>query len=321
MRIDRWAVLAFALVAGPALAEPLIGPSVGNADLLTAEGNRLYNEKAYDKAAESFLKAARANPAAPAALLGLGRSYLGAKQLARACVAYRAYVKGATDTVERAKAQSELELCERQLKGARGQPKDPTPRYVEKKAAFFAALDAGSLLGSGSASEVLKALLKDGYVGVDLADMGGKLSAAANSAAEELHARALKKEKLSADALRSAKALYQLAVDTASPPQHAARAAFLEGLAELQAGKPKPAEVKFAEAAKADPSVTDYTFYRAIALHRAGDSSAALKLLEAELPRDVRTATLRAALAVNHSPEVGAAELEKLLFSRRYAAP
>ncbi len=321
MRSDLAALVLCAALCTPALAEPLIGPSVGNADLLIAEGNNLYNQKKYDKAAESFLKATRANPTAVAALLGLGRSFLGAKQVMKACLAYRAYVKGAPDTPERAKAQAEQELCDRQLKTAKKQPADPTPRYVEKKAAFFSALDSKQLLGPGSASEELRGLLKDGYVGVDLADMAGKLSAAANAAAEELHARALKKEKLSADALRSAKALYQLAVDTASPPQHQARASFLEGLAELQAGKPKLAEPKFAEAAKADPSVKDYTFYRAVALQKGGDADAALKLLETELPTDPRTGVLRAALAVSHSAEAGATELEKLLFSKRYGGP
>ena len=44
----------------------------------------------------------------------------------------------------------------------------------------------------------------------------------------------------------------------------------------------------------------------------------ALKVLEAELKDDPRTAVLRAALALGDSPQAGANELEKLLFSTRY---
>ena len=42
------------------------------------------------------------------------------------------------------------------------------------------------------------------------------------------------------------------------------------------------------------------------------------KVLEAELKDDPRTVVLRASVALGDSPEAGAAELEKLLFSTRY---
>jgi len=49
-------------VPSAAPAEPLVGRAVGNADLLIAEGTRLYNEGAYDQARDRFLKATRVAP-------------------------------------------------------------------------------------------------------------------------------------------------------------------------------------------------------------------------------------------------------------------
>ena len=94
--------------------------------------------------------------------------------------------------------------------------------------------------------------------------------------------------------------------------------AFLDGLAELNEKSWKKAETHFAEAAKSDPENKEYVFFKGLALVQAGERAAALKILEAELKDDPRTAVLRAALALSDSPGSGATELEKLLFTTRY---
>src|SRR5687768_3073899 len=106
--------LLLALTPVAAVAEPLVGPSVGNAEALVAEGTSLYNQKDFPAAADAFLKATRANPRHLPAYLSLARSLLAARKLAQACYAYRAFVRGG-DSPDRQKAESELELCERQL--------------------------------------------------------------------------------------------------------------------------------------------------------------------------------------------------------------
>ncbi|MHB8874713.1 MAG: tetratricopeptide repeat protein [Myxococcaceae bacterium] len=312
-------VLASLLAASAAGAEPLVGPSVGNADVLLSEGSKLYNRKQPAKAADAFLKATRANPAAVQAYLQLARSHLAAKQLMRACYEYRAYLKAASESPERKKAQGESELCERQLKGAKGQPPDPAPRYVELRAAFFAALEKKELLGPSSASEALRSLVTEGFVGTELGDMASKLHAAALEAAGALHARALAREAVTTDALKTVRPLYQLCADVGpAPAEAAARSAFLDGLAAFQGGDYTQAEALFAEASKAEPAAKEYRYYRAMALFRGGDRKAALDAMEADLPDDPRTAVLRVALALGTSPETGAAELERLLFTKRY---
>ena len=317
---SRFALAASGLVlSATVLAQPLVGPSVGNADVLLSEGSKLYNQKQPAKAADAFLKATRANPAAVQAYLQLARSHLAAKQLTRACYEYRAYLKAAAETPERKKAQGESELCDRQLKGAKGQPPDPAPGYVEQRAAFFAALEKKSLLGPASASETLRALVKDGFVGVELGDMAAKLQAAAVETADGVHKRALAREPVTADELKTARPLYQLAADVGlAPADQGAKSAFLDGLSSFQGGDYKQAEAQFADAAKAEPASKEYKYYRAMALFRGGDRRAALSAMEADLPDDPRTAVLRVALALGDSPETGAAELEKLLFTKRY---
>src|SRR5699024_7677389 len=99
------------------------------------------------------------------------------------CYAYRVYLKSTPDSPDRKKAQAESDQCERQLAGARGQPADQTQKYVETRAAFFSALDQQQLLGPGGAAESLKSLVREGYLGPDLGDMGSKLGAAAVAAA------------------------------------------------------------------------------------------------------------------------------------------
>ena len=59
-------------------------------------------------------------------------------------------------------------------------------------------------------------------------------------------------------------------------------------------------------------------FFKALSMVQGGERVAALKVLEAELKDDPRTAVLRAALALGDSPVSGATELEKLLFTTRY---
>ncbi len=311
-------VSSAALGAGPA-SEPLIGPSVGNADTLVSEGSKLFNQKKYAKAADAFFKATRANPSNVATYVQLARAATLAKQLTRACYAYRVYLKTVPDSPERKKAAAESDQCERQVKGAKGQAPDLTQKYVETRAAFFASLEQGELLKAGGAAESLRALVNDGYLGPDLADMGAKLGAAVVAQADAIHKRALAAEKQSAEVLRSARPMYAIAADVgASPADVKARMAFLDGLAELSEKDYRRAEQLFSEAMKADVGNKEYAFYEALTLFQAGERAKALKLLEAELKDDPRTAVLRTAQAVGNSPEAGAAELERLLFSVRY---
>ncbi|MCP3145226.1 hypothetical protein [Pyxidicoccus xibeiensis] len=324
MRSDlrRWVVTCALLMSGLAMAEPLVGPSVGNAEALVAEGTRLYNKRRYGDASGLFLKATRANPTLLPAYLGLARSRMGAKEVHGACTAYKAYVRSAPDIQDRTKAQRELDLCERQLKAARKKkknkvPADLTARHVELKAGFFAALEQGSLVGPDSAGEMLRTLVTEGYLGTDLAEMGNRLSAASRAATEDLHRRALAGEALPAERLRDARPLFDLARDTGAPSEAAsAQLPFLEGLAALQGGDAGRAQGLFAQAATAAPGRTEYRLWRAAALQRAGDLNGALAAMEADLPDDSRTDVLRAEVARKKSPEAGARELERILFQR-----
>jgi hypothetical protein len=298
----------------------MVGPSVGNADVLSTEGVRLYNQKHYGKAADMLFKAVRANPAQLPPYLALARSLMAVQKTARACQAYRAYLKAAPDSLDRSKAQGEMELCERQLRAAGQKPVENTAKVVEARANFFASLEAGKLVGPGSAAAALQGLLDRGYVGVDLADMGAKLHNAAQAAADDLHQRAIAHEKLTPEQLRSGNALFGLAADTGvAPPAREAKSAFLSGMAALTEGNAQGAEVKFAEAAQGDPSNRDYVFYRSLAVYQQGNRGAALRNLEAELPNDARTAALRTEMAMQNSPQAGADALERALFSHRTA--
>jgi tetratricopeptide (TPR) repeat protein len=312
-----------ALVAGVTLsagarAEPLVGPSVGNADTLVSEASKLFNRKQYAKAAELFLKASRANPGAVTTYLQLARAQTLAKQLQPACYAYRVYLKAAPDSPDRKKASAEGDQCERQLKGLKRAPPDPGPKYVEVRAAFFAALDARRLLGADGAAAALTQLVDEGFLGPDLGDMAQKLGVAAAAQADDVHQRALGGEAVLAETLRSARPLYQLAQDVGvTAASSKGRMAFLDGMADLSDRAFKDAEAHFAEAAKLDPANREYVFFKALALFQGGERQAALKALEAGLKDDPRTAVLRVALAVGHAPDAGAAELERLLFTAR----
>jgi tetratricopeptide (TPR) repeat protein len=318
---SRLVVVAAVLVALSSSAEPLLGQSVGNADTFVSEGVKLFNRKSYQKAAEEFLKATRANPANTAVYVQLARAQMLAREPVKACYAYRIFLKVTPETPDRKKAAAEAEQCERQAKATKEQS-DLLQKYVDSRAAFFSSLDKGELLGAGGAASSLEALVKDGFLGPELGDMGTKLGAAATSQADAIHKRALAGERLTSEQLKLARPLYQVAQDVSSTsPDSRGRMAFLDGLAELSEKNYRKAELHFTEAAKSDPTNMEpnkeYVFYRALAIFQGGDRAQALKVLEGSLKDDPRTAMLRAALAVGHSSDSGAAELEKLLFSTR----
>lgn len=301
------------------LAQPLVGANVGNADTLVSEGSKLFNQKKYAKSSDVFLKATRANPSNVTTYVQLARAATLAKQLSRACYAYRVYLKNAPDSPDRKKAAAESDQCDRQLKGVKGQALDLTPKFVEGRAAFFSSLEKSELLTAGGAAESLRTLVTQGYLGPDLADMAAKLGAAVLAQADAIHRRAVAAEKQTPQVLRSARPMYVVAADVgAAPSDVKARIAFLEGLAELGEKDYRKAEQLFAEARKADPGNHEYSFYVGLTLYQAGERGKALKVLEAELKNDPRTAVLRVSQALGNSFETGAAELEKLLFSTRY---
>jgi tetratricopeptide (TPR) repeat protein len=311
--------LPLQVVSLQVMAEPLVGSTVGNADTIVSEASRLYNKKQFAKSAELYLKATRVNPSTLNTYLQLGRASVLAGQLQRGCYAYRVYLKASPDSPDRKKAAAEAEQCELKLKNAPKQPPDPSPVFVERRATFFAQLDKGAVLGPQSASEELRLLVKEGFLGPELFDMAQKLGQVAVAEAEGVHKRALANERVTSDSLRSARPLFQVATDCGvSAPNASAVTAFLDGLAEFSEKSYKKAAQLFADAAKADPSNKEYAFYRGLTLYQSGDRLAALKALETDLKDDPRTAVLRTSVALGNSPEVGAAEVERLLFSTRF---
>ncbi len=308
--------LCVSMVASGA-SETLVGPGVGNADTFVSEGSKLCNKRQYAKASEQFLKATRANPALVQTYVQLARALMMANQPQRSCYAYRVYLKSVPDGPDRKKAAAESDLCERKIKGLKGE--DLTKIFVDQRAAFFTALDARELLGPNSAADTLKGLVRDGFLGPELGEMAQKLGAVATAEAEGIHRSALAGEKLKPEVLRSARPLYQVAQEFGAAAGDAkGKMAFLDGLAELNEKAWKKAEGHFSEAAKSDSANKEYSFYRALALVEGGERGTALRVLEAELKGDPRTAVLRAAIAVSDSPSAGANELESLLFSTRF---
>lgn len=319
MHSKAW-VVAGLLAAGTAWAgEPLLGPGVGNPDVLLSEGSKLYNRKQYAKAAENFLRATRANPAAVATYLQLARAWMQGKQLRNACYAYRVFLKASPETADRKKAEAESDTCERQLKVAKKEPADMTQKYVETRAAFYEALDKGVILGAGGAAEHLRTLVQDGFMGPELGELGTKLGNQAVLQADEIHRRALAAEKVSLEKLRMARPLYHVAAEVGASPADAS-SSFLDGLSYLQEREYKKAEALFTEAARGDKLNNEYVFYRALSIFQGGDRERALKVLEERLKDDPRTAVLRVAQAMASSPEGGAQEFEKLMFLRRNPA-
>jgi TolA-binding protein len=319
MRSDRALFTAALLCAGAASAEPMVGPGVGNADLLVAEGTRLYNEKDYAAARDNFLKATRVAPAAMPTYLSLARAYFALKNLDYACQTYRVYVKNAPDSPDRAKAQSELDLCERQL--ADNPPGGPalSQVYVNLRANFFDALDKGNLLGAGSAQETFQGLLNASYAAPDVGDMAQKLGRAAEHEADKTFKAVVTHQKPGPAELRKASSYYGLAIDCGvAPANQPARAAFVEGVAFLAEGQAAKAEASFDDAAKKDPSDVEARFWRGLAKYIGGDKVGALKALEADLPADPRTGVLRVSAAFDKGSDAAAGELSKFLFARRF---
>lgn len=315
-RVARLAMLLGVLAPFAARAEPLVGAGVGNADLLVAEGMRLYNEKAYAQARGSFLKAARAAPSALPTYLSLARALAALEETELACQAYRAYVRNAPASPDRGKAESELSLCERRL-AAQPQGGDLGRRYVNLKAAFFEALDKGELVGG---SDHLRELLSAGYAAPDMGEMAAKLGRAAMKQADSVFELSLsRRERASPAELREASGLYQLALDCGVEQQtQASRIAFLEGMALLIEGSFGEAEKQFAIAATSDPANLEAVFHRGLARYLSGDKAGALGALRSGLRDDPRTAVLGLAVALELGPASAAAELERFLFERRF---
>lgn len=313
------ALVASSLTAGAPGPTVLVGAGVGNADTFMSEGTKLYNQKKFGPASESFLSATRANPAQLNGYLQLARSLVANKEPMRACYAYRVYLKATQETPDRKKAQAESEQCERQLKSARNQPPDASQHFVELRAAFYSALDKKELLGKDGAETQLQALVKEGFLGPELGEMAAKLGAAALGQAEEIHKAAVANEHVPTERLRAARPLYQVAAEVSvSVPDPSM--VFIDGLAALQDKDYVTAEKLFSEAAHDDATNKDYVFYRAVALVQGGQRHKALEVMEANLKDDPRTQVLRVALALGQGNDSGAAELERLLFSTRYPA-
>lgn len=313
------AVLLLVLFSPAAAAAPLVGSAVGNADALLADGTRLYNQKEYDGAAEALLKATRANPKLLPSYLQLARSLLGARKLAQACYAYRAFLRGNPDDTERSKAESELQLCERQLDADESARKarDFGAAFAEPRARFFSAMDKGDL---GGANDALAQLVSGGYLGVDLAELAAKLGAAASTAADQAYRSALQGEVRDAFGVKAGLRALEIASDAGAPPANReAKAAFLTGVGALLDGKPREAEEAFSRAGKGDGTGPSPVLWRARALSQL-DRRKAVQLLSTELPRDPRTGAARVAGSLPDAPGQAAADLEALLFDQRFPA-
>jgi len=307
------------VVSSAAAASPLVGAGVGNADALLADGTRLYNEKSYAAASEAVLKATRANPKLLPAYLQLARSRLAEQKLPQACYAYRAFLRAEPTAGDREKAESELQLCERQLEAdaAAKRNKDFSAAFAEPKARFFSALDKGDL---PAASDALSMLVNGEYLGVDLADMAAKLGGAASASADQAYRSALRGELRDAAAVKAGLRVTEIASDVGSPPANGeAKAAFLAGVGALLEGRPKDAEQAFAKAGKGDGSGPSPVLWRARALAQV-DRRKALQLLSSELPNDPRTGAAKVAASLPDAPAQAASDLEKLLFDQKFPA-
>src|SRR4051812_28344750 len=313
------ALVVVVMVGVNAAAAPLVGASVGNPDTLLAEGARLYNQKDYAAASDAFLKATRANPKLLPSYLQLARSQLAARKLPQACYAYRAFLRGEPDATDRQKADSELQLCERQLEAddAARRDKDFGAAFAEPKARFFSALDKNDLAG---ANDALAALVNGGDLGVDLADLAAKLGAAASTAGDQAYRSALRGDLHEVAPVKSGLQALEIASDAGAPAASGeAKAAFLTGMVALLEGRPKDAEQAFSRAGKGDGSGPSPVMWRARALAQV-DRRQALQLLSAELPADPRTGAAKVAASLPDAPAQAASDLEKLLFEQKFPA-
>lgn len=314
----RVAALALALVGAAPAAAIMVGPGVGNVDLLYAQGSKAYNAKGYDKAREAFLKAARANPAHLPTYLALARAYLQSGKRALACYTYRVYVKSSPESGERQKAQSELDLCDKQL-AAKPEADDPAAKFAPLKGALHQALDRGQLFGPASAEEVLGALVAADYAAPDLGDLAAKVRTLAEQQAQAAFAAA---GKIGArpDELRAGAGAYRLAGEVgADESQTAARAHYLDGCAATIEAKYDAAVEAFRRSLQLG-GPQDARFRYGVALWKKGDKNGAVRLLKAELKDDPRTALLVLALALSGGIDAGpAAEaLDGFLFEQRF---
>ncbi len=321
MGFDRPMLLSVSLLMATAAgAEPLLGSGVGNADTFASEATKLFNRRQYAKAAEHFLKATRANPTNTGLYVQLARAHMMARETWRACYAYRVYLKSVPDSPDRKKAAAESDQCDRLAATISKEQNAVLQKYVDMRAAFFASLDRNEIMGQDGAAQSLETLVKDGFLGPELFDMAQKLATAATAEAERIHKQAMSSQPLTSEQLRQARPLYQVAQDVGLASADArGRMAYLDGLAELQEKNYRKAEQLFSEAAKSDPGNKEYSFSKGLALFLGGERQQALKVLETEIRDDPRTRVLRAAMAINQSPEAGASELEKLLFTTRNA--
>lgn len=318
MASNRPLLLSMVLLATAASADPLLGAGVGSADTFVSEATKLFNRRQYAKSAELFTKATRANAANTGTYVQLARALMLAKDTWRACYAYRVYLKSVPDSPDRKKASAEADQCERLAATLSKAHNAKLQQYVDVRAAFFASLDQGDLMGATGAANSLETLVKGGFLGPELTDMAQKLAAAANAQAERIHSQAIAGAPLTSEQLRQARPLYQVAQDVGfASADSRGRMAYLDGLAELSEKNYRKAEQHFGEAAKSDPANKEYSFSKGLALFLAGERAQALKVLETEIKDDPRTRVLRAATAINQSPEAGANELEKLLFITR----
>ncbi|HEY8207749.1 MAG TPA: hypothetical protein VIG99_09730 [Myxococcaceae bacterium] len=317
MRSSSRALLAVVMVGVNAAAAPLVGAAVGNPDSLLAEGTRLYNQKDYAAASEAFLKATRANPKLMPSYLQLARSQLAAHKLPQACYAYRAFLRGQPDATDREKAESELQLCERQLEAdeAARKEKDFGAAFADSKARFFSSLDKSDLSG---ARDALGTMVNGGYLGVDLADLASKLGGAAAAAGDQAYRSALRGELHDQAPVKAGLQALEIASDAGAPVASGeAKVAFLTGMGALLEGRPKEAEQAFSRAGKGDGSGPSPVLWRARALSQV-DRRKAVQLLSTELPSDPRTGAAKVAGSLPDAPEQAAAELEKLLFEQKF---
>lgn len=318
MRSDiRAAVLAALLcAAAPAAAEPLLGPAVGDPARLLEEGRKLHARRRFADAAEVLLRASRAAPDQAPAHLALARSQLRAGRIAEACHAFRTFLLVGAAHEERAAAEKELAACEAQERARKLVPIESREEVLRNRSRFAAALEAGALDEAGAA---LRGLLDAGLLGPGPGEMAQRLVAAALQQGEGIHARALAREPLDEQAIRTAIGHYELvatfAVDTST---WAGRRAFLEGVIAMQSGAWPIAVERFGAAMEAAPTQTEYAFFRALALWRGGDRAGAVAALRRDLPADPHTALIEAVTAVEAGGFRGAAEVERLLFATRY---
>lgn len=314
------------LVALPsvALAAPsptaLVGPGVGSVELLVTQGLKDYNAGNYPAARDDFLKSLRASPDNAPVYLSLARSYLQTKQIALACWTYRVFLKASPNTPDREKAQAELENCQRQQAALSPVPADPGLAFVDQRATFEQTVNAGNLLGPGSASATLRQMLVDGYAAPDLAKMAQELRAAAETQANATYQKAVAHQPQEPAALRQGSELFQLALDVgATDAAYPPRAQFTSALADLQEHKWAEAEKGFSQSLGAGDD-KESKFYAAVAAYRSGAHARALQMLERDLPDDPRTQLLRVDSEIAQDPKRGAQQLEQLLFERSFKA-